>query len=439
VVSLSSSDVSASVPATVTVAAGSTSAKFNNTTTSVAAATTVTISASYGGITKPATLTVNPITISAVSLSPTAIAGGMSSSASSVSLSGPAPATGAVVTLSSSDASASVPAAVTVAAGATSAKFNITTTSVAAATSVTVSASYGGITKTAILTVNPVALSSVTLSPGALVGGVPSSNNWVYLSAPAPSTGAVVTLSSSDASASVPAAVTVAVGATSAKFNITTSSVAAATSVTISAAYGGVTKTATLTVKPVAVSMVTLSPAALVGGMPSSNNWVYVGGPAPSGGAVVTLSSSDPSVAVPATVIVPAGATYAKFGITTASVAATRSVTVSAAYGGVTKSATLTVNPVVVSSLILSPTSLTGGASSIANTVYLNGPAPSGGAVVSLSSSDPSAIVPAAVTIAAGATSVKFNITTTSVAASTSVTISAAYGGVTIPATLTVN
>src|SRR5262249_4387679 len=63
---------------------------------------------------------------------------------------------GAVVTLSSSNTTvAGVPASVTVAAGATSANFSITTTGVTAATSVTIGGSFGGVSRTATLTVNP--------------------------------------------------------------------------------------------------------------------------------------------------------------------------------------------------------------------------------------------------------------------------------------------
>jgi hypothetical protein len=60
-VSLSSSDAGvASVPASVTVAAGATSATFTVGTTTVAAATPVTITAAYNGVTRTATLTVGP-------------------------------------------------------------------------------------------------------------------------------------------------------------------------------------------------------------------------------------------------------------------------------------------------------------------------------------------------------------------------------------------
>src|SRR2546426_99638 len=61
VVTLSSSKPSvASVPASVTVLAGTTSASFSISTVSVPSPTSVTISGSFGGVTKPATLSVTP-------------------------------------------------------------------------------------------------------------------------------------------------------------------------------------------------------------------------------------------------------------------------------------------------------------------------------------------------------------------------------------------
>jgi hypothetical protein len=92
------------------------------------------------------------------------------------------------------------------------------------------------------------ALSALTLSQTSVVGGN-SVQGVVTLTGTAPSSGAVVTLSSSNtAVATVPASVTVAGGATSATFTIPTQMVSTATSVAISAVYGGVSKTATLTV-----------------------------------------------------------------------------------------------------------------------------------------------------------------------------------------------
>src|SRR5256886_3874219 len=102
------------------------------------------------------------------------------------------------------------------------------------------------------------------------------------------------------------------------------------------------------------------------------------------------------------------------------------------------RTATLTVNPAALLSLALNPTTVTGGGNST-GTVTLNGPAPAGGASVTLSSNNTAATVPGSVTVPAGATSTTFTVTTSTVAASTPVTISALYRGVTRPATLPLN
>jgi len=65
---------------------------------------------------------------------------------------------------------------------------------------------------------------------------------------------------------------------------------------------------------------------------------------APSGGAVVTLSSANTSVvSVPASITVAAGASTATFGVNTSSVAANTGVTITATYAGVSRTTTLTV------------------------------------------------------------------------------------------------
>src|SRR6267142_1779143 len=126
------------------------------------------------------------------------------------------------------------------------------------------------------------------------------------VSGPAPSGGAAVSLmSDNSAAATVPASVTVAVGATSATFTVNTSSVTASTSVTISASYAGVTKTASLTVMPQApptLSSLTLSPTSVTGGVQTSTGTVTLSGPALTGGAQVMLSSNNGAASAPSSV-----------------------------------------------------------------------------------------------------------------------------------------
>ena len=108
------------------------------------------------------------ITVSSVSLSPSSVIGG-NSSTGTVTLSRPPPSSGYAVPLSSSSFAAKVPASATVAAGATTATFTVTTTGVSAATTVTITAGTGS--KTATLTVNAASLTGLTLSPTSIAGG----------------------------------------------------------------------------------------------------------------------------------------------------------------------------------------------------------------------------------------------------------------------------
>ncbi len=392
------------------------------------------------------------VSLTSVALNPTSVTGG-NSSTGTVTLSGPAPSGGVQVTLASSNtAAASVPSSVTVAAGASSASFTVSTSAVAASTAVTISATYSGATKSASLTVTPApppppTLSSLSLNPTSVVGGVQSSTGTVRLSGPAPSGGVQVTLASSNAAAaSVPSSVTVAAGASSASFTVSTSAVAASTAVTISATYSGATKSASLTVTPApppppTLSSLSLNPTSVVGGVQSSTGTVRLSGPAPAGGAQNQLASSNGAAKVPSSVIVPAGVSSASFTVSTSAVAASTAVTISASYSGATKSASLTVTPAppplpTLSSLTLNPTSVVGGVQSSTGTVRLSGPAPAGGAQIQLASSNGAAKVPSSVIVPAGATSANFTVNTSLVLLTTSSTISATYRGTTRAATL---
>jgi hypothetical protein len=96
---------------------------------------------------------------------------------------------------------------------------------------------------------------------------------------------------------------------------------------------------------PASLTAVTVNPTAVVGGNAATGTATLSAG-APSGGAVVSLVSSNTGVAtVPASVTVAAGATSATFPVTTATVGTSTNVTLSATSSGVTRTATLAVNP----------------------------------------------------------------------------------------------
>jgi len=190
------------------------------------------------------------------------------------------------------------------------------------------------------------ALASVAASPNPVVGSN-ASTATVTLTAAAPVNGAPVSLSSASGIVQVPATATVPAGATSATFAIATSAVTTQTLVTVSASYGGVTRTTTVTVNPAApfatLAALAVNPASVKGGG-SAIGTVTLTAPAPSSGVSVALASPNASIAsVPKSAVVAAGTIGASFTIATTRPRKSLTVTISASYAGVTKSAALTV------------------------------------------------------------------------------------------------
>jgi len=449
-----------------------------------------------GSTTSVGFVTVTPA-VDALSVSPTAVFGG-DSAQGTVTLAAAAPAGGLSVPLSSGNASAAqVPASVSVPAGAFSASFPVSTSNVGARTDVTLSANIRGTARSATLSVTP--------RPGPLPAGnlLRSSDsigdgNWVmfgggltatlnYASAPDGTQNASRAVAPQAGGHGLVQQVAVAEntsytfsfwarnnGGTAASYSVycaalNTEIIPATPYISgingsgwtqVSAAFTTPAGCTSILVYPLrdsgvpvdvllwrallvptsaatpVISALAVSPASLTGGA-SATGTVTLNGPAPAGGAQVTLSSSSPAATVPASVTVPSGATSASFSVTTSAVATSAVVTISGSYGGGTQSASLTVLPAVISSLGISPASVTGG-NPASGSVALNGPAPAGGAQVALSSDSGAASVPSSVTIPAGAASASFSVTTNPVGTATAATISGAYGGVTQTASLTV-
>jgi hypothetical protein len=443
----SSNPAVASVPEFATVNASTQLGRFDVTTSPVDVPTDVTISVIGGGVSRSATLTVAPNlpALTGLSVNPSSVTGGTPSTGT-VTLGSAAPSGGVTVSLASRlPGSASVPATVTVPAGATSATFEVTTFPVDN-TTVELSATLSGTTQFAALSITrsaSVALSALSLNPSSVAGGS-SSTGTVTLSAAAPSGGTVVTLSDDSAAAGVPASVTVAAGTASRTFTVTTSAVTAPTPVVVSAASAGVTRSATLTLNPPTPAAPTLqSPANGATGLaqPVTLNWNDV--PNATSYEVRVDDSSNvaapfvanPTVTASEAVLsgLPARQLWWRVRARNAAgifgpFSSTRSFTPQA---GTTTTPTL-------SSLTLSPTSVTGGASST-GTVTLTAPAPAGGTAVSLTSANAAVSVPATITVPAGQTDSSFTASTNPVGAQTSVTVTATAAAVARTATLTVN
>jgi hypothetical protein len=139
---------------------------------------------------------------------------------------------------------------------------------------------------------------------------------------------------------------------------------------------------------------------------------------------------------LPASVAVPAGFSLVTFRFVTGQVDTPTTVTMTATIGSVSTTNTFTVSPSSLRSLDGLPFRQNGGVP-LGAIVMLNGQAPAGGAVVSLSSSSPAAQPPASVTVPAGVESVSFTVPTSQVSADTPVTITATWRGASVQATTT--
>ncbi len=286
------------------------------------------------------------------------------------------------------------------------------------------------------------AVNSLALNPQQLVGSstfIGNSTATITLSAPAPTGGTTFSLSSDQpAVAQVPVSVTIPAGSSKATFPITTVTVTSAAYVKITAS-GLVTLNNTLQVFPL-LGGISLSQSTVSAGQTISGT-VLLNDRAPTGGAIVNLSSSNTAVAtVPPTVTVPGGSGGASFSIPTSIVSASTPTTITATYAGATVTATLTAVP-AIRSVDVFPVSVAPGASS-AFEVYLATPAPAGGAVVMLTNGSPAVATLAAgssITIPAGSVygNTQVNASPSAPSGSTD-QITASFGGDSKQATLTI-
>jgi hypothetical protein len=326
------------VPPSVTVPAASISATF---TTSPAPETPfprwVFIGASYGtsGGTQARILEIDPApgapTLLAVGPASQDVIGGQAGRGS-VALVIPALAGGGTVSLTTDNPSViHVPASVAIAEGNSATSFAIATRPVSGLpTGGNVFASAGGVTKSVFVNVAPdpnaaPLLQSLAITPSSVTGGS-SATGTVFLSAPAPSGGINITLSTSNsAAARAPGIVNVPGGQTSANFGVTTFAVSADTGVTIAAFYD-TTRSASFTVTRGAAATPTplpaatlaapsqLSPAADARFAPGTNiifDWSDV-----MGAASYTLQVDDANT-FPAPLIVDQSTTASQFSTST--------------------------------------------------------------------------------------------------------------------------
>jgi hypothetical protein len=268
-----------------------------------------------------------------------------------------APPAGIVVALTNDNPSliTSMPSSVTIPGGQSSGWFPVQTWTTGTTTPVNFTASYNGVTRTAVMNVHAptqnVPISSVTLSQPSLVGGSNQAVQAVItLAANAPSEGATIMLTSSRPDI-VPLPRTTRIffsTQNTAYVNFIANPVSAPTEVTVTAHFGDSTGSATLTVMPPpagpVLSSLTLNPSSVAGGS-ASQGTVTISAAVSSPTTVSLASSSSPSVIVPPSVTIPAGATGASFTVNTTSVSSSASTTITASLNGQSRSAVLSITP----------------------------------------------------------------------------------------------
>ena len=405
-------DPSVSGPASVHIGEGIQVAMVPITSNSVTKPTPAYITASMGNATSTAVVTVTPAApapLQGMTLSAgTDIGGSTKVVTGTLTLSSVTPSD-AVVYLSTSDPSVSVPKAVTIPAGSQeSTPFTLSVSTVPSTLDVIVTATAGAKRYTRTLTVSPLVAKALTLTPSPAASGKVVAGK-LTLSAPV-AFDTVIPLTTTDATVAAPdSTVTVAAGLTSGTFHVLTGVESLTAAATISATFNGSTQSALLDVTPVTV--VGLTSLADIKGLQTTQATVKLGAPAGPNGVTVLLFSDQSALTVPTSVLVPQGATSAKFTMTSTQVSSTVTCNVTASFGGSDSSEAVNVDPNPVIGLTLSSTVI-GGSVQVAKGTVAFAYQVDVPATINLTSSDPTdAAVPSVVSVNAGSKSGAFTVT----------------------------
>ena len=264
-----------------------------------------------------------------------------------IQLTNAAPAGGAVINLTSSNPiAAPVPASVNMPGNTAWMQFQMQAGQVSSATPVTLTAALNSGQASIQFNVLPPSLNSIVLTPSTISGGA-QAGAIVMLNGQAPAGGAVVDLTSDSASAMPPALATIPAGSSSVSVAIPTNAVAANTLANISAGWNGASVQSQLMLTPQGQpASIALNPASVTG---SAGTFATVTMAAASAtDQTLQISSSNAAASLTSTsVLIPAGSTTGGFFINTATVSTQTLATISVSGGGITRSATLTLNPVV--------------------------------------------------------------------------------------------
>lgn len=181
-----------------------------------------------------------------------------------------------------------------------------------------------------------VALNDISCGTASLSGAQTKACS-VTLNATALSSTAVQ-LSSSNSALQVPPSVTIAVGQNSASFNAISAKVTQSVSVTITGTLRGVAKTSVMTLYPATATLAGVSCKSQTLAGPSTTICNVNLSSAATSPTLITLSSSNSALQVPASVTVNTGATTAGFAAIASAVSTVQNITLTASSAGVSQS-----------------------------------------------------------------------------------------------------
>lgn len=390
-------------------------------------------------------------------LTPSVVIGGQDILSGRLELSAPARAGGVDLLLASSNPSViSVPDSVRVNAGETIATFQLVPVRVPSTVEVVISATFESVPeprtlnrKIKVLPRKPGVL-RLEFDPGTVLGGNPSTGK-ITLDGPAPTAGTVVKLTKDTTTGgapyvSIPGQITIPVDQTQGSFIVKTVPPPAATFVRVFAQTGTQTVSGALTLSIVELDTFTIEPSEVLGGS-TAIGIIKLKDPAGPGGRKVAISvradtPGAPYVSAPGEVRASAGQQEIRFKILTTLPPETTVATLVATIGANSVEANLVIAAPQLVSMTITPSTVPGGTTAVGE-VFLDRPAPFGGAVVQLSASPTSTgtaftSFPSSVMIPEGKTSAKFNIRTAIPSRTVATTIIGAYSQNTVTAVITI-
>lgn len=445
-VNLSSSNAAVTLPASVTIPAGATSASFSAIVSATSGSQKVVLTANAGGTPEAFDLQIE-VAAPAMSLSATSLSFGTSpintpvAQVLTVTSTGAAAITISSATITGTGFSVSgASGSVTLAPGQTTTitvQFDPTVAgAVTGQLTLTSDAASGSTTTVPLSGTGQPSISAFSCTTSSFLGAGTDTCS-LTLNAAAASGGFAVSLSSNNAAVTVPSSVTVAAGSASASFSATVSSVTSSQTAILTANAGGAPVTfdvqlgsgvPTLSLGSSSLSFGSVSVATATSQLVTLNS---------TGTASVVISSASISgsgfsisgASFPLTIGANQSASLTvQFDPTLAGATSGQLTLVSNSSTGSSTSIALSGTGVpVLTSLSCANSSMTGSGTDTC-TVVLNAAAPSGGFTVGLSSNNSAVTVPASVTIAAGSTNTTFVATVSSVSTAQTVTLSSNAG-----------